>query len=168
MKESREKANLKLSVRTDKLKEHLPEKSLSRRVTVIPDTIKDIVAELEEPENKNSRENADEKPAVKDKGAHSDRKSLEESASVSKITANHHLEETNSPTIKSMTPSDAGPSLYQDYQGLLQKLNEVALMPSKVKYIFDELKEQLQREVADIRGVTESKLREVDGYITLF
>jgi len=41
-------------------------------------------------------------------------------------------------------------------------------MPSKVKYIFDELKEQLQREVADVRGVTESKLREVDGYMTLF
>ena len=40
-----------------------------------------------------------------------------------------------------MTPSEGGSNIFQEQHGLLQKLNELAIIPSKVKYQFDELKD---------------------------
>jgi len=55
--------------------------------------------------------------------------------------------------------------MYLDYSGLLDKLNEVAFVPQKVKYQFDELKADLLGQVSTIKNLLESKLKEVDTYI---
>lgn len=60
--------------------------------------------------------------------------------SIGKSPVNQN-DETNSPTAKSMTPSEGGSNIFQEQHGLLQKLNELAIIPSKVKYQFDELKD---------------------------
>jgi hypothetical protein len=58
--------------------------------------------------------------------------------------------------------------MYLDYSGLLDKLNEVAFVPQKVKYQFDELKADLLGQVSTVKNLLESKLKEVDTYIYTF
>ena len=58
--------------------------------------------------------------------------------------------------------------MFIEYQALVQKLNEVAFVPQKLKYQFDELRGQLAKEIAEVRRTTESKVKEVDSYIQAF
>lgn len=55
-----------------------------------------------------------------------------------------------------------------DYSTLLEKINEVAFIPQKVKYQFEELKTELFSQISTIKLTLESKLKEVDTYIQSF
>jgi hypothetical protein len=55
--------------------------------------------------------------------------------------------------------------MFVDYSGLVERLNEVAFIPQKIKYQFEELKEELIKEIKAIKLNNESKIREIDSYI---
>ena len=58
--------------------------------------------------------------------------------------------------------------MFMDYSTLLEKINEVAFIPQKVKYQFEELKTELFSQISTIKLTLESKLKEVDTYIQSF
>ena len=55
-----------------------------------------------------------------------------------------------------------------DYSTLLDKINEVAFIPQKVRYQFEELRTEFMSQITTIKLTMESKLKEVDTYIQAF
>jgi hypothetical protein len=74
---------------------------------------------------------------------------------------------SNTPGNISQQQSDLN-EMYMDYSTLLDKINEVAFIPQKVRYQFEELKTELVSQITTIKLTLESKLKEVDTYIHSF
>ena len=74
---------------------------------------------------------------------------------------------TNTPGNNSQQQSDLT-EMYMDYSTLLDKINEVAFIPQKVRYQFEELRTEFMSQITTIKLTLESKLKEVDTYIQAF
>lgn len=72
-----------------------------------------------------------------------------------------------SPSNKSFTASESNSVLF-DYQNLISKLNELSVFPSKLKYQFDEFKDNITKEMREIKSMVNSKVKEIDSYISTF
>jgi hypothetical protein len=73
----------------------------------------------------------------------------------------------NTPGNNSQQQSDLT-EMYMDYSTLLDKINEVAFIPQKVRYQFEELRTEFMTQITTIKLTLESKLKEVDTYIQAF
>ena len=73
----------------------------------------------------------------------------------------------NTPGNNSHQQSDLT-EMYMDYSTLLDKINEVAFIPQKVRYQFEELRTEFMSQITTIKLTLESKLKEVDTYIQAF